>query len=122
MPHTIPKRCYIAHPYTARTLEQVCLNIQSARLAGLAAARRGWYPVMPTVNTGGFEQLAPEIDEAFWLAGAMGLMLTCDIVLFVGDWRRSKGCLDEYAVTREREIPVYTLENLPDLLREGGQA
>lgn len=110
-----PKRCYVAHPYKAQTRELVQLQIQAARLAGLAAARRGWYPVMPTVNTGDFDVLAPEIPEAFWLSGTLGLLCTCDALLLAGDWTRSEGCRNEYAEATARGIPIYTLETLPDL-------
>ncbi|MDP2361995.1 MAG: hypothetical protein Q8O14_14805 [bacterium] len=110
----IPPRCYIAHPYTAGSPELTDMHVQGAKLAGLAAARRGWYPVMPTVNTGGFDRLAPEIDNELWLAGTLGLMRTCEAVLMAGDWTRSQGCRDEYADAMERGIPVYTLETLPE--------
>lgn len=108
-----PPRIYIAHPYRAATRGIVDLNIQAARLAGVVAARAGWYPVMPTVNTAGFDELLPGIPDAFWLEGTLGLLSTCDAVLMAGNWVDSAGCLAEYEEARELGIPIYQVPNLP---------
>ena len=114
MPTTRPPRIYIAHPYRAATRGIVELNIQAARLAGVVAAKAGWYPVMPTVNTAGFDLLLPEIRDAFWLEGTLGLLATCDAVLMAGNWVDSAGCRAEYEEAREIGIPIYQVPNLPN--------
>ena len=112
-PSKRPPCLYIAHPYRATTRGVVDLNIQAARLAGVAAAQAGWYPVMPTVNTAGFDELLPGIPDAFWLEGTLGLLATCDAVLMAGNWADSAGCRAEYEEARELGIPIYQVPNLP---------
>jgi len=90
------------------------LNIQAARLAGVAAARAGWYPVMPTVNTAGFDLLLQDIPESFWLAGTMGLLATCDAVLMAGNWWDSEGCRAEYDEALGLGLPIYLPNTLPN--------
>jgi hypothetical protein len=106
-------RLYIAHPYRATARGLVDLNIQAARLAGVAAVRAGWFPVMPTVNTAGFDELLPEIPDAFWLEGTLGLLATCDAVLMAGNWWDSEGCRGEYAEAQMLGLPIYLPNTLP---------
>lgn len=108
-----PPRIYIAHPYWAATRGIVDLNIQAARLAGVTAARAGWYPVMPTVNTAGFDLLLPDVPDSFWLEGTLGLLATCDAILMAGDWVNSEGCRSEYEEARRLGLLIYQTPNLP---------
>lgn len=108
-----PPRLYIAHPYRATTRGIVDLNIQAARLAGVAAVRAGWFPVMPTVNTAGFDELLPEVPDCFWLEGGLGLLATCDAVLMAGNWWDSEGCRLEYDEAQRLGLPIYLPNTLP---------
>lgn len=109
------KLCYIIHPYRATTPAAIRLNIEAARCAGLAAARRGYYPVIPQCNTAEFDLLDPDIPNELWMDGTLELLHRCDCALLAGDHRRSAGCRNE--LKEAGSIPLYTLDNLPDLGR-----
>jgi len=60
---------YIAGPYSAGNGRTVADNIAVARRYAVAAAKAGWMPFTPHLNTAGFEIDCPEISHEEWLAG-----------------------------------------------------
>jgi hypothetical protein len=101
------KLIYVAGPYRGATREEVGMNIAAARKVGQLCARKGWFPVMPQANTAGFEHLAPEITDEFWLAGTLELMRRCDAVVCAPGWEESKGSIDERAEASLLNLDVY---------------
>ena len=105
---------YVAGPYRAATRAAIAQNIAAARQLGLAAARLGWFPVIPHSNTSHLDHYAPELSDEFWLRGTMEMMERCDALVLVTGWEVSKGTAAEIARADELRIPIYrSLELLP---------
>lgn len=105
---------YVAGPYRAATREAIASNIEAARLVGISAAERGWFPVIPHANTAHMELDLPELGDDFWLRGTMEMMERCDAVVLVPGWENSAGTKGEMARADARRIPIFrTLDTLP---------
>lgn len=83
-------------------------------LLGLAAARLGWYPVIPHSNTSHLDHYAPELGDDYWLRGTLELMTRCDALVLVPGWEISEGAQAEIRRADELRIPIYrSLDLLP---------
>lgn len=113
------KTVYVAGPYRAPTREAVAQNVAAARHVGRLCAQKGWFPVMPTVNTAHFDHDFPELaDDQFWLDGTLELMRRCDAVVLVDGWQHSSGARGEIEEARKLGIKVYLSSGtLPKLER-----
>jgi Domain of unknown function (DUF4406) len=111
------KLLYVASPYRAKTKELRDLHVESARHLGTLAARLGWFPVMPTVNTHRLGDLVPDAPEKLWLEGTAQLLRRCDAVLFGPGWENSEGCKGELVIAKEMGLDVfYETRELPNLV------
>lgn len=97
---------YIAAPYTGNKAQRD-QNVEMAKYLGRLVAERGFYPVMPTVNTAGFEELVPQKPAAFWYDATLELMKKCDCILLAPNWQNSAGCVNEALEANKLEIPVF---------------
>lgn len=115
------KTVYVAGPYRGPTREAVAQNVAAARHVGRLCVQKGWFPVLPTVNTAHFDHDFPELAvDAFWLAGTMELMRRCDAVVLVDGWQHSTGALAEIEEARKLGMKVYLSSGvLPQLERVG---
>jgi len=117
---------YVAGPFMALSDYEVQLNIASAGKVGLECAKKGWSPIIPHKNTGGFENcdIHPEdtSDEDFWYEATMELLRKADAVVMCPGWLRSHGSQMEFNAAKDLGIPVYeTVEQVPDLFQEEGR-
>ncbi len=107
------KLVYVAGPYRAETREGVAQNVAAARHVGQLCVRKGWFPVLPTVNTAHFDHDFPGLaDDQYWLDGTMELMRRCDAVVLVDGWQYSSGALAEIEEARKLGLKVYLSSNL----------
>ena len=112
---------YISGPYSAGNGRTVAENIAVARAHAVAAARRGWFPVTPHLNTAHFEIDCPEIPHADWVNGDLAILRGLDpadaAVLLLPGWEGSKGAGLErdWAIRLNLEIfePPATPEAIP---------
>ena len=65
---------YISGPYSAGNGRSVEDNIAVARAHAVAAARRGWMPLTPHLNTAHFEVDCPEISNDDWIEGDLAIL------------------------------------------------
>jgi len=98
------KLIYVAAPYTSSDPNKKEMNIQTARFIGYNLAKAGLYPVMPTVNTTGFD-LAN--SEHFWYESTLELMRRCDAVYVCDGSHDSKGVHGEVIEAEKLKIPVF---------------
>jgi hypothetical protein len=86
---------YISGPYSAGNGRTVAENIAVARSYAVAAARKGWMPFTPHLNTAHFEVDCPEIPHSAWLAGDLAILRLLPraraAVLLLPGWEQSKG-------------------------------
>lgn len=110
-----PPMLYVAAPYRAKTTAELQQNVAVARHIGKLAARKGWFPVMPTVNTAMFDRDFPDLDDdEFWLEGTAELMRRCDAVVMSPGWSQSAGARAELLEAQRRGIPVFmSVDDMP---------
>lgn len=95
---------YVAAPYTAKSEFERKLNVEAARYAGHKIAKEGLFPVMPTVNSAGFDDVG---DYDFWIKGTLELMRRCDAVYVVDGYHNSNGVSGEISEAMRLGIPIY---------------
>jgi len=112
---------YIAGPYSAGDGRTVAENIAVARAHAVAAARRGWMPLTPHLNTAHFEVDCPEIPNDEWIEGDLTILRSLGprtaAVLMLPGWEESKGARLErdWAIHLNLEVfdPPATPWDLP---------
>jgi len=112
---------YICGPYTGRDSQETNDNISRAREYAVAAAKAGWMPFTPHLNTAGFEVDCPEISHEEWLAGDLAILRLLPraraAVLLLPGWEQSKGARLErdWAIHLNLEVfdPPATPEEIP---------
>ena len=86
---------YISGPYSPGNGRTVADNIAVARAHAVAAARKGWFPFTPHLNTAGFEIDCPEVSHQEWLDGDLAILRALSqagvAVLLLPGWEQSKG-------------------------------
>ncbi len=65
---------YISGPYSPGNGRTVAENIAVARSYAVAAARKGWMPFTPHLNTAGFEVDCPEVPNEDWIDGDIAIL------------------------------------------------
>lgn len=113
---------YVAGPYRAATIFGVMEHIEAARREALRILAAGHYPVVPHLNTGLMDGVAPDWQI---LAGARMLMRRCDEVLLLPGWELSEGTCLEVEDAIAHHMPVYDTtgtEISDDLYRRVRQA
>ncbi len=113
------KLVYVAGPYRAETREGVAQNVAAARHVGRLCVQKGWFPVLPTVNTAHFDHDFPGLaDDQYWLDGTMEMMRRCDAVVLVDGWQYSSGAKAEIEEARKMGLKVYMSSHvLPELAK-----
>ena len=112
---------YISGPYSAGNGRSVEDNIAVARAHAVAAARRGWMPLTPHLNTAHFEVDCPEISNDDWIEGDLAILRLLPranaAVLMLPGWEGSRGARLErdWAIHLNLEVfdPPTTPEAIP---------
>ncbi len=102
---------YISGPYSAGYGRTVADNIAIARAHAEAAARKGWMPFTPHLNTAHFEASCPNVSHQEWLAGDLAILDRLDpardAVLMLPRWILSRGAKVEHEAALSRNLQVY---------------
>lgn len=98
------KVIYIAGPYRGETPWMVEQNIRRAELASKHLWGMGVANVCPHTMGRFFDK---EIPDEHILKGMIAIMLRCDAVLVVGNWRKSQGTMAEMTRAEEHGLPVF---------------
>jgi hypothetical protein len=112
---------YVAGPFSAPTRSGVEANILAAAKVGVEVAKLGAMPLVPHANTA-----LPEYEQAqlyeFWIEGTARLLLACDAVLLLDNWRESSGAVKEHALACEAGIPCFfSLAGLETWIKAQGE-
>jgi len=102
---------FISGPYHGATPWDREVNIYNAKALGVRVIKEtNMFPIIPQANTACFDGLAP---DARFLAGTLALMLRCDGVLMMPDWKKSKGARAEERMAQHMGILIaYTFEEI----------
>jgi hypothetical protein len=110
------KIIYIAGPYTGPNTWAIEQNIRVAEKAALAVIHMGAMPVAPHTMTRFYYGA---VSELVVIEGALELLRRSDAVLFVGDWKNSKGSKRELDEACRLYLPkFFSLDELFVWLRE----
>ena len=112
---------YISGPYSPGNGRTVAENIAVARAHAVAAARKGWMPFTPHLNTAHFEEDCPEISNDDWIEGDLVILRLLPranaAVLMLPGWEMSAGARLErdWAIHLNLEVfdPPTTPEAIP---------
>ncbi len=106
-PPTECKLVYIAGRYTGVTPDAVNLNCRAAEFMGRLARERGWYPVIPHMNTEAWDSEHKDTDADWYYENTLELLRRCDAVLMVPGWQESTGARGEHDEALRRGMPVW---------------
>ena len=96
-----------SHNHSTKTQD----NMEAARYTGKLALERGWYPVIPHLNT---SQQDSRQSPEFFLSATLTLLARCDAVLLVQGWQDSEGSLGEVKLATQKGMLIYqTAEAMP---------
>ena len=102
---------YIAGPYSAGHGRSVTDNIAVARRYAVAAAKAGWMPFTPHLNTAHFEDSCPEIPNEDWISGDLAILdllsRRWSAMLMLPRWETSGGARLERQRALERGLEVF---------------
>jgi len=86
---------YLSGPYSPGNGRTIAENIAVARSYAVAAARKGWMPLTPHLNTAHFEVDCPEVPNEDWIDGDLAILRLLPraraAVLMLPGWEQSKG-------------------------------
>lgn len=101
---------YIAGPYTHESHTQILENVDAALDAGIAAAARGYAPIVP--HTAGSHRVTWDVAMVRCRDLIRGMDPTRDILVALPNWAESRGAREEVGLAMELGIRVVQLEDL----------
>ena len=119
------KLVYVAGRYRANSPDLIELNRKAAEYTGWLVRELGHFPVIPHLNTPGWENYETLKDgewvagENFYLIGTLELCRRCDALILVQGWEKSAGARAEATEMRKLGRPVFfDIESLRRWLKE----
>lgn len=114
-----PFLVYVAGPYSSTKGGEEFerdLNVAAAKQAGMHIAAAGAFPVLPTVQTQGFDFIQ---DIEFWLQGTAELLSRCDALFLAPGWESSTRCIQELELALEEGKPVFiSIDQLSRVIKD----
>jgi len=110
---------YIAGPFTADTDEEIDANIDAAEkvAAQLIGSSERFAAIVPHSLGRNFKH-GPGSPK-YWYKVTMQMAKSCDVILTVPGWEKSKGSLNEVAWFAERKRGIY--HSVSDLIEDLGR-
>jgi len=99
------KIVFIAGPFRAGTIWEIEQNVRRAEACALEIWRFGCVAVCPHTNSRFFQDAAP---DGVFLRGYKELLVRCDGVFLMPDWKNSFGTQEEVELAQLQGIPVFS--------------
>lgn len=97
------KIAYIAHPYRAKTLDEVAENIWHSRKVAKKYWRLGFAVFCPCLNSAFMDGTVTD-DE--FIAADLEFLKHADLFVLSGRWEKSRGCMHEYRFALKHKIKI----------------
>jgi hypothetical protein len=111
---------YLSGPYSPGNGRTIAENIAVARSYAVAAARKGWMPLTPHLNTAHFEEDCPEVPNEGWIDGDLAILRLLPraraAVLMLPGWEQSKGARRERQLALVRGLEVFDPPASPECI------
>ena len=103
-------RIFISAPYSAKTDEAVEANVSLAVDASIALLQKGHIPYCPHlshyIHLRAKEQKI-KFSHSQWVLQGLVWLGMCQAVIFLGDWKNSKGCQEEYLLACRNKMQIF---------------
>ncbi len=96
------KKIYISGKITGRPINEVLVKFKNAEEK---IRRFGFCPVSPLENGLPFEAEWPD-----QMGKDVALLLRCDAIYMLPDWRKSEGAMIEFLIARQRRMRIFLAE------------
>lgn len=63
-----------------------------------------------------FKNVPHEAKPVWFLGEAIKVLSNADMALFLGDWRKYRGCRTEHLICKEYDIPTYEMNEVGDIV------
>ena len=89
-------------------------NIAKAEEVSIGLIRAGFHVVTPHKNTAGYEKYEDGVlNRKTWMDMCFNILMRCDAVYVMNNWKKSEGAKDEIAYAHKLGIPVIYEEVFP---------
>lgn len=110
------KLVYISGPYSASTKLSVEANINNAREVALWCVEHRIFYFCPHLNSGYFEQWAPDVPPDFYYDMDLRIAQACDAIFLLKGYHHSKGAQREYMYFKLKGKSIFTYKDGLDKL------
>jgi len=95
-------------------------NIAKAEEVSIGLIRAGFHVVTPHKNTAGYEKYEDgTINRKTWLDMCFDILMRCDALYALDNWKKSEGAKDEISYAHKLGIPVIYEDVFPvDVMAE----
>ena len=106
---------YLSHPFTGNEEEN---RKKASAYAAEIVRKRSDILVVNPLDAMQYVDNAGELEYMQVLMMTIELMIRCDAVVAMGDWRNSRGCCAVYKIAYERGL--YWMESIDEVLQYKG--
>jgi len=94
---------YVAHPYRAKTIDEIAENIWDSRRVAKKYWKQGYAVICPCLNSAFMDG---EIKDKDFIEGDLVLLSYADLLVLSGDWKKSTGCMAEREFAKVHGMPI----------------
>ena len=104
------KKIFISQPMSDKTNEEIL----SERASAVETLNKQFNDI--EVLDSFFKNVPHEAKPVWFLGEAIKVLSNADMALFLGDWRKYRGCRTEHLICKEYDIPTYEINEVGDIV------
>lgn len=105
------KKVFISQPMSDRTDDEIF----AAREAAVYALNKQLGQGVEVLDSF-FRNVPHEAKPVWFLGESIKVLSNADMALFLGDWRKYRGCRTEHLICKEYDIPTYEMNEVGDIV------